>query len=261
MSESGCTRTSTHAAQSSIEISSRAYRWWARAKARQQSNLPAPPEGTVMTSRERTWRRRCACPSLSTQWSRYTQSRPLDLNNDPFTDAAIDASPFQIHIPVKDLSKLGGQMLQKVPLLALPLLCNTIGLYDHQRSNYTADYILDWDAAELEAAPHCRWCWHVARNHNEERSWCQDASCWVQIGGLLQFFAPATRLFLFFPSWLEWRCCKSQQVCFEAYIPTLVFAGLLLTFKTCSQKSCCRSNRKSPPHAEMLVAYKMTMRS
>lgn len=193
MSERGCTQTSTHGAQSSIEISSRAYQRWAQAKTRRPSNLPAPPEGTVMTSRERTWRRRCARPSLSTQCSRYTQSHPLDLNNDPFTDAVIDASPFQIHIPVKDLSKLGEQMLQKAPLLALPLLCNTIGLYDHQRSNYTADYILDWDAAELEAATHCRWCWHVARNHNEERSWSQDALCWVQICWAIAVFCTCSR--------------------------------------------------------------------
>lgn len=121
------THTFTHTAQSFIEISSWAYQWAAQAKTQRPANLPAPREETGNDIRRaHVDVQMCMSFSVNTiEWMQSNHVRWIWIMT-PLNAAARDTSPFQIHIPVKDLSKLGEQMFQSASPLALasPLLQN-----------------------------------------------------------------------------------------------------------------------------------------
>lgn len=159
-------QTVIHAAQSFIEISSWAYRWAAQAKTQQPSNLPAPREETGNDIR-RAHVDVQMCMSFSVNTIERMQSNHVRWIwiMTPLNAAARDTSPFQIHIPVKDLSKLGEQMFQNAPPLALasPLLQNRPRQYWRSPTGQLYHRLYS-RLRRFESLACCRWRWQRCRN-------------------------------------------------------------------------------------------------
>lgn len=155
-----------HTCCSIIEISSWAYQWAAQAKTQRPSNLPAPQEETGNDIRGAHVDVQM-CMSFSVNTIERMQSNHVCWIwiMTPLNAAARDTSPFQIHIPVKDLSKLGEQMFQNVSPLALasPLLQNRPRQYWQSPTGqlYHRLYSL---LRRFESLACCRWRWQWCRN-------------------------------------------------------------------------------------------------